>query len=89
MAVSRRVELVIETLVLEGVRPAARDTIAAAAAAELMRLLGRDAPVAGDAPRLRAPIARLASSDPRATGTAIARALHAALTAPRPTGGAG
>lgn len=76
---SRRVELEIRTLVLEGVAPAARDEIAAASAAELGRLLGRTAPVSADAPRLRAAPMYLASHDPRSMGTAIARALHAAL----------
>ena len=87
---SRRVELVVETLVLEGVEGSRREAVAAAFTAELARLLAPGAvpPRPGRAASPGVATVRVASRDAAALGVAFARAVHGQLPVPAAGGAA-
>lgn len=84
----RRIVVEIDELVLEGVRVADRDLLAATFRRELVRLLERrdvgGGLLAGPDDREHDLVSGLpplpATASPRALGTALARAVHAGLT---------
>ena len=89
---SRAIEIVIESLVLDGFGPASREAIAAATIAALGDLLRAHGLTleAAETPHAAAPSIQLSSvSSPRAIGEGIARAVHSVLTTPAPTGDRG
>ena len=89
---NRPIEVVIDSLVLDGFDPASRDAIAAATIAALGDLLRSRAPTlqTADTSQVVAQPIRLASlTSPRAIGEGIAQAVHAALPAAWPRGAGG
>lgn len=86
---SRAVEIVVETLVLDGVPQAQREAVGKAFAAELGRLLAGSTsrPPAGPAARGAQTAPQVAPGDPARLGTAIAQAVHRRLPAAARRGG--
>ena len=87
---TRAIDVVIETLVLDGFNPPDRDAIASAAIAELATLLERgEASLRGmDLPKVAAPPLQLSPRmGPQHIGRGIAHAVHAAVQTARPIEG--